>query len=400
MTFYIVRWTLRYADTTYQQKQKAKTKAKEIMDRLGVKNLTLNEHEVMIASHLVDPNHLKISWADIAGLDEQIEQIKKTVIYPVLAHQRIVRVSRLIQPPKGILLYGPPGCGKTLIAKAMAKESKCWFINLDVSVLTDKWYGESQKLTAAVFTLAEKLQPCIIFIDEIDSLLRLRATQDHEVTAMMKAQFMSLWDGLITDPHKTVIVMGATNRPKDMDSAILRRMAAKFHIPIPDLNQRKHILDLTLKQEVVDADFNLDRLAQITDGFSGSDLKEVARSAAVACLADLQLSRDCLWERHGSSKSNKSVRSVDSGAGDEPSTASMNSPPKSSSSSSWFSSIWTGRRSSELNSLDCSSSSLGHDNMAIRPIKMRDFEGAVNKAKEGKAHCQAQQFRQQRIELD
>jgi len=215
-------------------------------------------------------------------------------------------------------LYGPPGCGKTLIAKAMAKESKCWFINLDVSVLTDKWYGESQKLTAAVFTLAEKLQPCIIFIDEIDSLLRLRATQDHEVTAMMKAQFMSLWDGLITDPHKTVIVMGATNRPKDMDSAILRRRAAKFHIPIPDLNQRKHILDLTLKQEVVDSDFNLDRLAQITDGFSGSDLKEVARSAAVACLADLQLSRDCLWERQGSSKSNKSVRSVDSGAGDEP----------------------------------------------------------------------------------
>ncbi|CAL8113774.1 unnamed protein product [Orchesella dallaii] len=397
MTFYIVRWILRFADPTYQQKQKAKTKAKEIMDRLGVKNLTLNEHEVMIASHLVDPNHLKISWADIAGLDEQIEQIKKTVIYPVLAHQRIVRVSRLIQPPKGILLYGPPGCGKTLIAKAMAKESKCWFINLDVSVLTDKWYGESQKLTAAVFTLAEKLQPCIIFIDEIDSLLRLRATQDHEVTAMMKAQFMSLWDGLITDPHKTVIVMGATNRPKDMDSAILRRMAAKFHIPIPDINQRKHILDLTLKQEVVDSDFNLDRLAQITDGFSGSDLKEVARSAAVACLADLQLSRDCLWERHGSSKSNKSVSSNDSQtAVDDTSSSSVKSVPEKGS---WFKSLWSSR-SSDHNNMSCSSSSLGHDNMAIRPITMRDFEGAVNKAKEARAHCQAQQFRQQRIELD
>lgn len=162
------------------------------MDRLGVRGITLNEHEVMIASHLVDPNHLKISWSDVAGLDDVIEQIKKTVIYPVLAQQKNIRVSRLVQPPKGyllqvvifdwdylflfviflgILLYGPPGCGKTLIAKAMAKEAKCWFINLDVSVLTDKWYGESQKLTAAVFTLAEKLQPCIIFIDEvIDSL--------------------------------------------------------------------------------------------------------------------------------------------------------------------------------------------------------------------------------------
>ena len=172
----------------------------------------------------------------------------------------------------------------------MAKEARCWFINLDVSVLTDKWYGESQKLTAAVFSLAEKLQPCIIFIDEIDSLLRLRATQDHEVTAMMKAQFMSLWDGLITDPRKTVIVMGATNRPKDMDSAILRRMAAKFHIPLPDLNQRKHILDLTLRNEILAPDYNLEELAKVTDGFSGSDLKEVARSAAVSCLADLQLS--------------------------------------------------------------------------------------------------------------
>lgn len=189
-----------------------------------------------------------------------------------------------------MLLYGPPGCGKTLIAKAMAKESGWWFINLDVSDLQDKWYGESEKLTAAVFSLAEKLQPCIIFIDEIDSLLRLRTTRDHEATAMMKALFMSLWDGLITDPRKAVIVMGATNRPKDIDTAILRRMAIKFHISIPDVNQRKHILDLTLKNEVVHADFDLDKLADMTEGFSGSDLKEIARSAAVNCVEDLELS--------------------------------------------------------------------------------------------------------------
>lgn len=100
------------------------------------------------------------------------------------------------------------GVGKTLIAKATAKEAKTQFINLDLSILTDKWYGESQKLTAAVFSLAVKLQPCIIFIDEIDSFLRSRNQHDHEATAMMKAQFMSLWDGLITDPNCTVIVMG------------------------------------------------------------------------------------------------------------------------------------------------------------------------------------------------
>ena len=96
----------------------------------------------------------------------------------------------------GILLTGPPGCGKTMIAKATAKEAGARFINVDVSSLTDKWYGESQKLAGAVFSLAKKIQPCIIFIDEIDSFLRVRETNDHEATAMMKAQFMQLWDGL------------------------------------------------------------------------------------------------------------------------------------------------------------------------------------------------------------
>lgn len=114
----------------------------------------------------------------------------------------------------GVLLHGPPGCGKTLIAKATARQAGTYFINLDLSILTDKWYGESQKLAAAVFTLALKLQPCIIFIDEIDSFLRARNSTDHEATAMMKAQFMSLWDGLNTDPNCTVIIMGATNRPQ------------------------------------------------------------------------------------------------------------------------------------------------------------------------------------------
>ena len=102
------------------------------------------------------------------------------------------------------------------------REAGARFLNLDISSLTDKWYGESQKLAGAVFTLAAKLQPCIIFIDEIDSLLRVRDQHDHEATAMIKAQFMQLWDGLTTDPACTVLVMGATNRPRDVDKAILR----------------------------------------------------------------------------------------------------------------------------------------------------------------------------------
>lgn len=160
------------------------------------------------------------------------------------------------------------------------------FINLDVSILTDKWYGESQKLAAAVFSLAIKLQPCIIFIDEIDSFLRARNSTDHEATAMMKAQFMSFWDGLITDNACTVIILGATNRPQDLDRAILRRMPAAFRIPLPNTAQRQQIIDLILENEPVSDDVNVQRLAESTEGFSGSDLRELCRNASVYRVRD------------------------------------------------------------------------------------------------------------------
>lgn len=155
------------------------------------------------------------------------------------------------------------------------------FINLDVAMLTDKWYGESQKLASAVFTLAMKIQPCIIFIDEIDSFLRSRNSNDHEATAMMKTQFMMLWDGLSTENGSNVIVMGATNRPSDLDKAILRRMPAQFHVGLPVEEQRWKILKLILENEKLSSDVNLLQLAKVTNTFSGSDLRELCRNASV-----------------------------------------------------------------------------------------------------------------------
>jgi len=113
------------------------------------------------------------------------------VIYPLKYPEIFVSSSPLLRAPKGVLLYGPPGCGKSMLAKALAKESGATFINIAASVLTNKWYGESNKLVAGLFRLARKAQPSIIFIDEIDSFLRERTKGDHEVTAMMKAEFMS-----------------------------------------------------------------------------------------------------------------------------------------------------------------------------------------------------------------
>lgn len=174
-----------------------------------------------------------------------------------------------------------------MIAKATAKEAGARFVNLDVSQITDKWYGESQKLATAVFTLAAKLSPCIIFIDEIDSLLRVRDSHDHEATAMVKAQFMQMWDGLETNHEATVVVMGATNRPKDVDKAILRRMPATFHVGLPDVHQRKAILKRILEMEAVSPDVDYVRLSNLTEGFSGSDLREACRTASVYRMREL-----------------------------------------------------------------------------------------------------------------
>ncbi|KAM6067163.1 outer mitochondrial transmembrane helix translocase isoform 2-T3 [Chlamydotis macqueenii] len=279
VTYFTIKWMVDAIDPTRKQKVEAQKQAEKLMKQIGVKNVKLTEYEMSIAAHLVDPLSMHVTWSDIAGLDDVITDLKDTVILPI-KKKYLFENSRLLQPPKGVLLYGPPGCGKTLIAKATAKEAGCRFINLQPSTLTDKWYGESQKLAAAVFSLAIKLQPSIIFIDEIDSFLRSRSSSDHEATAMMKAQFMSLWDGLDTDYNCQVIVMGATNRPQDLDSAIMRRMPTRFHINQP-----------------VDRHVDLLEVAKETDGFSGSDLKEMCRDAALLCVREY-VNSACEEETH------------------------------------------------------------------------------------------------------
>jgi SpoVK/Ycf46/Vps4 family AAA+-type ATPase len=212
----------------------------------------------------------------------------------------------LLSAPSGVLLYGPPGCGKTMLAKALAHESGASFINLHISTLLEKWYGDSNKLVRAVFTLARKMQPAIIFIDEIDAVLRMRANSDHEASAMVKAEyvrvlaphppflasngrhrFMTLWDGLASANTSgmpaRIVVLGATNRMQDIDEAILRRMPKKFAVHLPVADQRRRILQLILSDTKLDPEgLDLDYVVKITAGMSGSDLKEACRDAAMA----------------------------------------------------------------------------------------------------------------------
>merc|ERR1719244_140042 len=198
-------------DPTRKQRLAAAKQAKLMLSRLGIQpDVKLNEHEMLIASQLVDPASVQVRFEAIAGHGDLIKELRQTVILPI-QKRKLFAGSELMGAPKGVLLHGPPGCGKTMCAKATAREAGARFINLDISSLTDKWYGESQKIAGAIFTLAKKIQPCIVFIDEIDSLLRVRSQQDHEATSMIKAQFLQLWDGLATQPGTCVVVMGATN---------------------------------------------------------------------------------------------------------------------------------------------------------------------------------------------
>ncbi|KFY85708.1 hypothetical protein V500_08182 [Pseudogymnoascus sp. VKM F-4518 (FW-2643)] len=250
-------------------------------------DLVLNQYESQIAMEVVAPEDIPVGFDDIGGLDDIIEELKESVIYPLTMPHLYSRTSSLLSAPSGVLLYGPPGCGKTMLAKALAHESGACFINLHISTLTEKWYGDSNKLVSAVFSLARKLQPSIVFIDEIDAVLGQRRSGEHEASGMVKAEFMTLWDGLTSSNTEgipaRIMVLGATNRMQDIDEAILRRMPKKFAVSLPNSSQRRRILNLILKDTKIDtANFNIDYLARVMAGLSGSDIKEACRDAAMA----------------------------------------------------------------------------------------------------------------------
>ncbi|KOS15643.1 msp1-intra-mitochondrial sorting protein [Malassezia pachydermatis] len=276
------QYALEHMDPNRQKKQDAKKVSETKLGKLGVnrKDIKLNEYEEQIAMELILPEDIPVTFESIGGLDGIISSLQESVIAPLCFPQLFSSTNGLLGAPKGVLLYGPPGTGKTMLAKALAKESGATFINMHVSTLTNKWFGESNKLVAALFGLARKLQPTIVFIDEIDSFLRERASGDHEAMAMMKAEFMTLWDGL-TSSNDRILVLGATNRPADIDAAILRRMPKRYAVGLPDPAQRKKILAIMLSNVPCNSSFNLDEIVRKTEGYSGSDLKELCRNAAM-----------------------------------------------------------------------------------------------------------------------
>ncbi|XP_071793381.1 spastin-like isoform X1 [Asterias amurensis] len=226
-----------------------------------------------------------VKFLDIAGQDLAKQALEEIVILPALRPELF---TGLRAPARGLLLFGPPGNGKTMLAKAVANESNATFFNISAATLTSKYVGEGEKMVKALFAVARELQPSVIFIDEIDSLLTERKEGEHEASRRLKTEFLLEFDGVTADSSDRVLVMGATNRPQELDDAVLRRFVKRIYVTMPDLETRKVLLTRLLsKHHTPLKDEELAQLSQITEGYSGSDLTALAKDAALGPIREL-----------------------------------------------------------------------------------------------------------------
>lgn len=244
-----------------------------------------------IINEIVD-NGDQVYWEDIAGLEAAKNSLKETVVYPLL---RPDLFSGLREPVTGMLLFGPPGTGKTMLARAVATQAKATFFSISASSLTSKYLGESEKLVRALFVLAKELSPSIIFVDEIDSLLSSRGEGEHESSRRLKTEFLIQWSALAKAAAGSknamdarVLVLAATNLPWAIDDAARRRFVRRQYIPLPEESTRfQHLNHLIRHQKHTMSLTDVTEITSLTDGFSGSDLTALAKDAAMGPLRSL-----------------------------------------------------------------------------------------------------------------
>ncbi|CDY37046.1 BnaA04g26240D [Brassica napus] len=226
----------------------------------------------MINTTIVDRSP-SVKWDDVAGLDGAKQALMEMVILPAKRRDLFTGLRR---PARGLLLFGPPGNGKTMLAKAVASESQATFFNVSASSLTSKWVGEAEKLVKTLFQVAISRQPSVIFMDEIDSIMSTRSISENEASRRLKSEFLIQFDGVTSNPDDLVIVIGATNKPQELDDAVLRRLVKRIYVPLPDPNVRKLLFKTKLKCQ-----------PHSLSGYSGSDLQALCEEAAMMPIREL-----------------------------------------------------------------------------------------------------------------
>ncbi|TAQ89160.1 hypothetical protein B7494_g2543 [Chlorociboria aeruginascens] len=259
---------------------------KSINDKIKQIKKTGTVHEKRLLGGIIVPSDIHTTFSDIRAPKETVEALKtltslsfirpEAFSYGVLATDKI----------PGILLYGPPGTGKTMLAKAVAKESGATVLEISGAEVNDMYVGEGEKNVKAIFTLAKKLSPCVVFIDEADAIFASRSggsDRKHGTHRELINQFLREWDGM---NDMSAFIMVATNRPFDLDEAVLRRLPRRLLVDLPVEKDREAILKIHLKDEVLDESVSLAELAKDTPFYSGSDLKNISVAAALACVRE------------------------------------------------------------------------------------------------------------------
>ncbi|MCB2057126.1 MAG: CDC48 family AAA ATPase [Novosphingobium sp.] len=265
----------------------AQTIPPEVLEELNV-----TRDDFLAALKRVQPSAMRevmvqmpnVGWADIGGADEAQERLKEGIELPLKNPEAFRRLG--IRPAKGFLLYGPPGTGKTLLAKAVAKESEANFISIKSSDLLSKWYGESEQQISRLFARARQVAPCVVFIDEIDSLVPARGSGGNEpqVTGRVVNTILAEMDGM--EELSSVVLIGATNRPGLIDPALLRpgRLDELVYVGTPDAKGREHILGIHTARMPLARDVDLAAIARQAERFTGADLEDLVRRAGLAAI--------------------------------------------------------------------------------------------------------------------
>ena len=242
----------------------------------------MSSYETQIMSCKIDAKDISETLDSIGGLSSIKNDIKMQILLPlsrpsIFFNQDVA----IMKPPKGILLHGPPGTGKTMLAKAIAKEANCPFLSLSLSSLENKYYGETSKLLKATFSVARKIQPCILFFDEIDGMIRTRSDFDQSYVYGMKTEFLSQIDGISSSPQDSVIMIACTNCVDSLDPAVRRRLPHKYLVGLPTKDELKEIVALQIESagETISKTDVSHMIDATRSGVTGSDLKNVVESA-------------------------------------------------------------------------------------------------------------------------